>query len=359
MESFLKCPELYSPETHGVSDEPRKWTTVINQVNHTTHMREKGAIWQEDRAVFKGFRKRGTILISENKDFVRCCTYKFNSEKESCMPLQIKKCHKCDGNHKCDTCCERNSISAGDAYKELASLTCGENCENGSDCLKVEQILPGKAYIWFDMSQHHDLPESPKEVLDYWKGHNRYGTWMFETKLLSLLDQYRQQFGSVKLLNGGTLRDKWEITYIVIVTTLNDKVHTHWPILKANSPGSIDWSPLLDDEGYIKLDGEGPQFSPKYLSKEEYDHLSFAVHIPTGKEIFTLPAEKLTKEGPIDLESTNCSNGEDIHNFCSKYRYLRFESKEECQETEAAYIRHKRKASPEMPSPKRKSHLKN
>ena len=163
-----------------------------------------------------------------------------------------------------------------------------------------ESVLPGK-YVWFSMKPimppEKDGFNSAAYPVSYVHGTAFYGPWSFTFGYTELIDAYSKQIPpgeDVILKNGGTLINKGEVCYVVIVTHSEDQTHRDdkYPILKRSS---------INDE-VLQLRGEysdPPIFHPRcvpppsvpsgaspppqwwgydFATLEHYDHVVFAVH---------------------------------------------------------------------------------
>ena len=151
------------------------------------------------------------------------------------------------------------------------------------------KLYPGQ-YVWFSMKptlpQVDDRFNEADYPVPYVNGTTFYGPWSFTFGYSELIKAYKTHIckaADVVLKNGGTLRYKKELCYVVIVTHSRDETHAVYPTL-ANSDvltlGDDYTAPLTFHPWCVPPRFPAP---PRWQGYDEnqlghYDHVAFAVH---------------------------------------------------------------------------------
>ena len=349
---------------------------LLQYLQHSTHSPQKDMIWDDEmnEATFQGNPKLASLHVPLNRDsqyLARVASWR--GEGPILQQLRIYDCNKCNRlAHRCSgQCCavpQNKFMDVGNQYIELARRTCkygladATTC-NGSECQRVEKLLPG-SYIWFGQALTHDTelfdnlcreemanpdkemanpdeemanPVAEDEFQQKWDRSSKYGTQSFVCDLHNLLKAYEGQIpkrSKVVLRCGGTLLYQKEICYVTIVTFKNDGCHDTLP--PVNNPTATDgdspqcdWSSILKKNGRYKYaHDQYPLFTPC----SDHNNMVFAFHIPDGM-VLSLPGKELVGRKPLE---TN-------HGWCHRLKYLGSQSATKCKEEEDLYHQQRRK----------------
>ena len=389
---LFKTAEVYLPGVFTTNGHPQNThkPVLLQYLQHSTHSPQKDMIWdvQKKKATFRGNPKLASLHIPQDPDSkytARIASWR--GEGTALQQLHVNKCTECTEctvAHTCSGHCysspQNKFLDVGNRYLELAYKTCrrdafGEDkttCD-GSNCLEVEELLPG-SYIWFGVAtqKHYDVEymfgeeseqsdeemgeqsdeetvdeQSDEETVDEqsdeeiavpmdedvflqkWDQRSQYGNQSFVCDLQKLLLAYESQIAKgrqVVLRCGGTLLYQEEICYVTIVTFNNDECHDDLPYV--NSPAATkyhsalcDWSRLLGRRGHYKYAGY-PVFTPC----SDDDLMVFALHLPDGMPLY-LHGKELTGGKPLQTD----------HDWCHRFKQFRGQAAAECKKHERSY----------------------
>ncbi len=183
-----------------------------------------------------------------------------------------------------------------------------------------EEVLPGY-YSWWAIHKTDNPPPPPVDITvsDLFKDQptSRYGSKRISTTSLHLLQSYQDGFvnkgGQYPLLqfrNGGTLRYKHEICYVVIACAKDHFTGTDddYPIIPANIQYDDSDNGRITSVGEWSVtirNGVTTKRKDKRQSIPYWDHYVFAFHYPAEDYRLVLPSAH------VDVENVE-------HNFCIK-----------------------------------------
>ena len=152
-----------------------------------------------------------------------------------------------------------------------------------------ENLYPGQ-YVWFAMKptlpQAADGFNEADYPVPYVNGTTFYGPWSFTFGYSELIKAYKAQIpegADVVLKNGGTLRYRKELCYVVIVTYSRDGTHAAYPTLATTDVlklGDDYTAPLTFHPRCVPPPYPAPPQWRDYDLNQlgHYDHVAFAVH---------------------------------------------------------------------------------
>ena len=188
-------------------------------------------------------------------------------------------------------------------------------------------VLPGK-YVWFGMK-----PSLPFDIdferhisdVEWASKRSRYGPWVFDLLYRDLINVYEQYVTvhhpseQVCLRNGGTLRYRKEICYVVVITHTGDECHSKYPVVpfRANPvffSGDLTTPPRFHPQ-CVPVNKMGYTWD----NLKDWDHVVFAVHCD-WEGTFDIPGRSLIPLGePYDLfKGIPVQEWNGIHGLCVK-----------------------------------------
>ena len=221
---------------------------------------------------------------------------------------------------------EPQSRYSRDTVKARKSVT--HNSYQYSPIYDGNHVLPGK-YVWFGMKPSlpvdDDFEQHISDVEWARSERSRYGPWVFDLLYRDFINIYKHRITeyhpSERLCfrNGGTLRYKREICYVVVVTHTGDRLHSSFPIVPIRA------KPILFSEDLTTPPCFHPRCVPvtkrgyQWSELADWDHVVFAVHCD-WRDTFDIPGRSLIPLGePYDLfDGVPFDEWEDIHGLCIK-----------------------------------------
>ena len=191
------------------------------------------------------------------------------------------------------------------------------------------KVLPGK-YVWFGMKPSLPVDDDFEQHISdvEWASSegSRYGPWVFDLLYRDLINIYKHRITEhhprerVCFRNGGTLRYRNEICYVVIVTHTGDMLHlNNFPLISSRA------KPVIFSEDLTTPPCFHPRCVPVtkkgYTWNElvDWDHVVFAVHCD-WRGTFDIPGRSFIPLGePYDLfDGVPFDKWERIHGLCVK-----------------------------------------
>ena len=188
-------------------------------------------------------------------------------------------------------------------------------------------VLPGK-YVWFGMK-----PSLPVDIdfeqlisdVEWASKRSRYGPWVFDLlyhDLINIYEHYITKYHAseqVCFRNGGTLRYRCEICYVVIITHTGDEYHSKFPMVPFRAKPIFFSGDLTTPPRFYPQCVPVTKLGYTWDHLKDWDHVVFAVHCD-WEGTFDIPARSLIPLGkPYDLfDGVPFELWDRIHGLCIK-----------------------------------------